>query len=232
MNKLQNDRKSRLKLSRNRYEKFVKDGKIYRYDRLNHRVSADSESSVPAEKNRAHVFAVYPHRLLNRVKIPHAILRFWLVGSTIMFFWSICMFALFRADVKALFFQTRIADILCIPAIIALSVIAHEFSHAVFAVSSGGFVGEIAAERIGHSLKFATKTVWLKENKTRKIEFYYAGIAMNMFLCGFSAFLFCFCEHVLTVFGFAANLVFVLMNSFPCDGSDGLKMLDMFLKRK
>lgn len=161
MNKLQNDRKSRLKLSRNRYEKFVKDGKIYRYDRLNHRVSADSESSVPAEKNRA-----------------------------------------------------------------------HEFSHAVFAVSSGGFVGEIAAERIGHSLKFATKTVWLKENKTRKIEFYYAGIAMNMFLCGFSAFLFCFCEHVLTVFGFAANLVFVLINSFPCDGSDGLKMLDMFLKRK
>ena len=64
MNKLQNDRKSRLKPSRNRYEKFVKDGKIYRYDRLNHRVSADSESSVPAEKNRAHEFS---HAVLRSV---------------------------------------------------------------------------------------------------------------------------------------------------------------------
>lgn len=208
-----------------RYEMFKKDNKIFYYDRCNHCVVSKKGNSLG--KREKYICAIYPNKLLKFIRIPQVFICFFFILSILLFCFSIINFIISFHYIKVLFVNINILYVIYIPFIVLISIFMHEVSHAITGSSLSGFVAEVGVVRKGVSVRFFTKLIWLIEKPLWKIEYYFSGIAMNMFLCGISIIIFNCYNNILLIFLFIINYVFVILNFVPISRfkSDGFNLL-------
>lgn len=223
----------------NRYEVFGKEGtdNIIYYDRYTHSVISGKEIKISDDLRDYPLFrnmrrnSIYPHNVLSKIKIPSFIIICFAGLSTLSF---VLFTFIFAANTYKLHNMCFVPVIFFTAPFLILSVFLHELSHAIVAVSIGGYIAEIGFIKEGIHIRFFTKTLWQKSKKSLLPWYYFAGISMNMTLCVIGIALFVYAESLAGFTLFVINMCFVFLNSIPCKkrNTDGYNILKIIWRHK
>lgn len=214
-------------MNNKQYEMFEKNKKVFYYDRINHCVKNENDSLLNTAQKFRYICSIYPYKVLKKVIIPKFLLLSFMVISTILFFYSVVCFCSFFGLIKTFFFNNQFYQFMFIPLIIIFSIFLHELSHAITGTNLGGIIAELGIRRKGLAVTYFTEIIWTTNNPIWRMEYYFSGIAMNMFICGISIQLLFYSKYILFLFTFIINLIFVVLNLLPFRSfkSDGFNIL-------
>ncbi|GEM_PF-2531446 len=212
-----------------RYECVDPLSNIY-YDRktgnIIHNLELDKKDDIFYKQN----ICLYPWNVISKIYTSRLVTIIYVTLSLSLYFAFIC-FTINKIRKEMLEFKIY-PLILYTPLFIVLSIILHEFSHAMSAISFNGIVTEMGICKGHLGLRYYTRAFWQNKSKTARVIYYLSGPALNSAVFEISAILFVYINNGMLFMIMAINGALTFFNAFPLiKDNDGNKAIRVLLRK-